>query len=69
MNSKSQNFMVGMLVYMGKHCLCDNGCGCDDPNGCGEGCEGTGCGCDDVGCVFDPSCGCDDSCTYEIDLP
>lgn len=65
MDITTQNFMVGMLTYISKHYLFSDGCGCDDPNGCVEGCDGTGCGCDDSGGIFE-CCGCDDSCTYDI---
>lgn len=67
-NTQKQKFMVGALTYLNdRKYFCCGGCGCDDPNNCGEGCDGTNCGCDDPGGIFE-CCGCDDSCTYDADV-
>lgn len=68
MKTLNQNFMVGALTFLNNNQFnCNSGCGCDDPNNCSEGCDGTGCGCDDPGGTFE-CCGCDDDCTYDASL-
>ena len=68
MEALVKTISVGDLVFLrgfNRLFMSSDGCGCDDPNNCGEGCDGTGCGCDDPGGTFE-CCGCDDSCTHDI---